>query len=146
MAEMAADRTIDCLTLTSGLVAAYVSRNSIPIAELPNLIASLRAAFERLVQGETVQPEAPQRPVPTAAQIRRSITPDALISMIDGKRYKTLKRHLTAHNLDPASYRTLYGLPVDYPMVAPSYSAFRETIARSTGLGTGHGRSRKARG
>ena len=145
MAGMAADRTIDCTDLTSKVVAAYVSRNSVPIAELPDRIASLRAAFERLVQGSTVQPDAPRRPVMTAAQIRKSITPDALISMIDGKRYKTLKRHLTAHDLDPDSYRALYGLPADYPMVAPSYSAFRGTIARSTGLGTGHGRSRKAR-
>lgn len=145
MAGAAADRTIDCLNLTSGLVAAYVSHNSVSVAELSGLIASLRAVFERLVRGETVPSEAPTRPVTTVAQVRKSITPDALISMIDGKRYKTLKRHLTAHNLDPVSYRTLYGLPVDYPMVAPSYSAFRETIARSTGLGTDHGRSRKAR-
>ena len=72
---------------------------------------------------------------PTAAQIRKSITPDALTSFVDGKRYKTLKRHLSKHGLDPHSYRAKFGLPTDYPMVSPSYSEARSALAKNIGLG-----------
>ena len=78
---------------------------------------------------------APEVEKATPAEIKRSITPDALISFIDGKPYKTLKRHLTGHGLDPQSYRLRYGLPADYPMVATNYAAQRSELAKSLGLG-----------
>ena len=73
--------------------------------------------------------------MPSAAQIRKSINPDGIVSFIDGKTYKTLKRHLTSRGLDPKSYRARYGLPADYPMVAPSYAAQRSALAKTIGLG-----------
>lgn len=78
---------------------------------------------------------------PTPAQIRKSITPDALISFIDGKQYKMLKRHLRAHGLDPHAYRERYGLPADYPTTAPSYSEQRSALAKGLGLGSFGGRA-----
>jgi predicted transcriptional regulator len=83
-------------------------------------------------------PESVEKPTP--AQVRKSITPDAIISFIDGKAYKTMKRHLGTHGLDPHSYRQRYGLPSDYPMVAPNYAAQRSALAKSIGLGRPGGR------
>ncbi|MDP4027208.1 MucR family transcriptional regulator [Methylobacterium sp. NEAU 140] len=123
------DRTVD---LTADLVAAYVANNSVPVAELTALIASTHAALKGLDQGASA---APQIDKPTPAQIRKSITPDALISFIDGKPYKTLKRHLTGHGLTIEEYRSRYGLPTDYPSVAAGYSEARSALARNLGLG-----------
>lgn len=109
--------------------------------EISELVRKVRTAFEGgpanlAVQAESTQPE-PLPPVEkaTPAQIRKSITPEALISFIDGKPYKTLKRHVGTHGLDPAGYRQRYGLPPDYPMVSPNYAAQRSELARSLGLG-----------
>ncbi|ACA15679.1 transcriptional regulator, MucR family [Methylobacterium sp. 4-46] len=115
------------------IVSAYVSNNRVTAGELPGLIASLHAALQDL--GKPATPPAEETPKATAAQIRRSITPDALISFVDGKPYKVLKRHLTTHGLTPAEYRQKFGLPGDYPMVAPSFTARRSEIAKSSGLG-----------
>jgi predicted transcriptional regulator len=119
------------------IVAAYVSNNSVPSSELPNLIRSVHDAVRGLTSGSTVNEIAASDDVekPNAAQIRKLVHPDGIVSFIDGKTYKTLKRHLTSHGLDPRSYRDRYGLPADYPMVAPSYAERRSALAKAIGLG-----------
>jgi predicted transcriptional regulator len=114
------------------IVAAYVANNPVRADALPQLIASVHAALTGL--GKTAEPAAAIEK-PTPAQIKRSITPDALISFIDGKPYKMLKRHLTGHGMDFQGYRARYGLPVDYPTTAPNYSARRSELAQALGLG-----------
>src|ERR1700712_1047685 len=114
------------------IVAAYVANNSVRADDLPELIASVHAALAGL--GKTAEPAAGIEK-PTLAQIKKSITPDALISFIDGKPYKMLKRHLTKHGMDFQGYRARYGLPVDYPATAPNYSALRSEFARTLNLG-----------
>lgn len=123
--------------LAGEIVAAYVSNNSVPVSELPNLIRSVHSAVAGLASGEVPSAAASTEPTekPTPAEIRRSIRNDGLISFIDGKTYKTLKRHLTAQGLDPRGYRERFGLPADYPMVAPSYAAQRSALAKAIGLG-----------
>lgn len=116
------------------IVAAYVSKNHVPRGDLPALITSVRTTLTERASGRQARPaEADEKA--TASQARRSITPDALVSFIDGKSYKSLKRHLAANGLDPKGYRAKYGLPVDYPMVAPSYSERRAVIALGINLG-----------
>lgn len=109
------------------IVAAYVSNNHITTGDLPALIACVRASLAGLVNGRSV---APGKPKATEAQIRKSITRDALISFIDGKGYKALRRHLTSHGIDADTYRQRYGLPADYPMVSRTYSARRSDISK----------------
>ncbi|MGH1574763.1 MucR family transcriptional regulator [Methylobacterium sp. P31] len=123
----------DLVTLTVDIVSAYVSNNRVPPAEMPALLSSVHAA----VAGLNMAPASaePEREKPTAAQIRKSIRPDALISFIDGKPYKTLKRHLTKHSLTLDEYRERYSLPRDYPSTAASYSAQRSELAQRLGLG-----------
>lgn len=125
--------THDTLTMAAEIVSAYVSRNHLQPSELPALIASVHAALAGLGSPATAQPSGPEKP--TAAQIRKSISPDALLSFEDGKSYKTLKRHLGLHGLTAETYRAKWGLPVDYPMTAASYSAQRSALALSLGLG-----------
>ncbi len=120
------------IDLAADIVSAYVSKNNVPIAELPSLIASVHASLSTL--GQPAATPAEDHKV-TAAQIRKSVTPDALISFIDGKPYKSLKRHLTTRGLTPDEYRQKYGLPRDYPMVAANYAAQRSELAKSLGLG-----------
>ena len=129
----AAGPNIDYIGLTAEIVSAYISNNHLQTAELTALISSVHAAIGGL--GKASESSGPTVEKLTPAQIKKSITPDALISFLDGRRYKTLKRHLSKHGLDPASYRARYGLPVDYPMVASSYSEARSALSRSTGLG-----------
>ncbi len=126
----------DIITFAGDIVAAYVSHNPVPAADLPALIASVHAALARLT-GSPVEAPAPEEAIeqPTAAQIRRSISEDGIVSFLDGRSYKTLKRHLTKHGLTPQSYRQRYGLPADYPMVAPGYAAQRSALAKEIGLG-----------
>ena len=125
--------------VTAELVAAYVSNNPVPAAELPALIARVHGAIAGLVSGtltaETGTASQPDIDRPSAAQIRKSVRPDGIVSFIDGKTYKTLKRHLTSHGLDPRAYRDRYGLPADYPMVAPAYAEQRSALAKAIGLG-----------
>jgi predicted transcriptional regulator len=131
--EQAEAQPNNFIELAADLVAAYVSNNNVPLSELPNLIASVHAAVSGLGNGAPAEAAGPERPTP--AQIKKSITPDTLISFVDGRRYKTLKRHLTKHGLTMEGYRSLYGLPADYPSTAASYSAQRSELARSLGLG-----------
>lgn len=119
--------------LTASIVAAYVGNNAVPACDLPNLIRSVRHAL--VVNEASAEPASPEIQKPTPAEIKKSITPDALISFIDGKPYKTLRRHLRTHSLTPESYRARYGLPVDYPTTAASYSAQRSALAKQVGLG-----------
>lgn len=121
------------IELTAEIVSAYVSNNRVQPADLPALVSSVHAAIGGL--GKAVGPAEPSIEKPTPAQIKKSITPDALISFLDGKPYKTLKRHLTKHGLDPASYRERFGLPHDYPLTATRYSEARSSLARTLGLG-----------
>jgi predicted transcriptional regulator len=136
MTEEFPEATPDIVVLTGDIVSAYVSNNSVPAAELGGLIAGVHAALQRLT-GAGAPGAVVEEPVekPSAAQIRKSISDDGLISFIDGKTYKTLKRHLTTHGLDPRAYRQKYGLPDDYPMVAPAYAAQRSALAKQIGLG-----------
>jgi predicted transcriptional regulator len=123
--------------LAAEIVSAYVSNNPVPPAELPALIAKVHGAVSGLATAGGSSAAAPDAGVekPTPAQIRKSVRPDGIVSFIDGKTYKTLKRHLSAQGLDPKSYRERYGLPSDYPMVAPSYAEQRSQLARAIGLG-----------
>ncbi|TXN73724.1 MucR family transcriptional regulator [Methylobacterium sp. WL6] len=126
------------LTMAAELVAAYVSNNRVPATELPALIRTVHAALNDIANGTAAdRANAPAEEVeqPTAAQIKKSVRPDGLVSFIDGKAYKTLKRHLTKHGLDPNSYRAKFGLPVDYPMTAAAYSEARSALAKNIGLG-----------
>ena len=134
MSEPAPTAQMNYIERTVDVVAAYVSNNSIPTTELPALIASIHEALNNVGTGP-VQAVAEVIERPTPAQIRKSIRPDGLVSFIDGKSYKTLKRHLTKHGLDPHSYRDRYGLPADYPTTSANYSAQRSALAKSLGLG-----------
>jgi predicted transcriptional regulator len=126
-------QAVDFIELTANIVSAYVSNNPVRPADMPDLLASVHAAVAGLSQGSA--PGAPAVEKPTPAQIRKSITPDALISFIDGKPYKTLKRHLNGQGLTIEQYRERYGLPRDYPSTAASYSALRSEMAQKIGLG-----------
>ena len=130
------DRAEEITSLVSDVVSAYVANNSVPIADLPALIANVHATLSRLGTG-TPAAQAVAEPVeqPSASEVRRSIGRDGIVSFLDGKSYKTLKRHLTSHGLDPRSYRERFGLPADYPMVAPSYAEQRSALAKQIGLG-----------
>jgi predicted transcriptional regulator len=131
--EITGSENANQIETVADIVAAYVSNNSVRLSDLPELIRSVHAALVGL--GKPAEPAAEQVEKPTPAQIRKSVTPDALISFVDGKPYKTLKRHLTKHGLDFGAYRARYGLPADYPSTAPNYSAQRSELARSLGLG-----------
>ena len=127
------------LTLTADIVAAHVSNNSVAVNDLPNLIQNVHQALSGIA-GTAVAPE--ERPEPKVS-VRASIKPDYIVCLEDGKKQKMLKRHLmTNHGMTPAEYRERWGLPADYPMVAPNYAEQRRTLAKSIGLGTKRRRTR----
>lgn len=117
--------------LAAQIVSAYVVKNSVRPTELPDLIASVHKALGDLQKPATPEPA----PLTPAVSIRKSITPDYLISLEDGRHYRTLKRHLSGLGLTPDQYRAKWGLPRDYPMVAASYSQRRSEMALALGLG-----------
>lgn len=121
------------LVMTADVISAYVSNNSVPAAELPALLAQVYGALASLSAVPTAS--EPEEAKATPAQIKKSITPNALISFVDGKPYKTLRRHLTTHGLSMEEYRARYGLPSDYPAVSANYSATRSALAKELGLG-----------
>ncbi|MGX7707223.1 MucR family transcriptional regulator [Methylobacterium sp. Gmos1] len=123
--------TSQLINLSADIVSAYVSKNSVPMGELASLIAAVHASLERVAAPPAPEPEKPTPPVP----IRKTVTPDHIISLEDGKPYKSLKRHLTTRGLTPDQYRQKWGLPPDYPMVAATYAAQRSELAKSLGLG-----------
>ncbi|HMT45388.1 MAG TPA: MucR family transcriptional regulator [Chakrabartia sp.] len=121
------------ITLTADIVAAHVSNNSVAVSDIPALIANVHSALTGL--GGPVQAEPAARPEP-AVSVRASIKPDYIVCLEDGKKLKMLKRHLMTHyNLTPEQYRAKWGLPADYPMVAPNYAEQRRTLAVKIGLG-----------
>ena len=122
----------DFVSLSADVVAAYVSHNSVPRADLSALIATVHGALQNAAAG-TREPEKVVLEPPVS--IKKSITANHLISMEDGRPYKSLKRHLTARGLTPAQYREKWSLPVDYPMVALNYSKARSELAKAIGLG-----------
>lgn len=123
----------ELLELTASIVAAYVTRNNVPRGDLADLIASTHAALNGLGSGAAAP--APEPLVP-AVPIRKSVTPQAIICLEDGKSFKSLKRHLSSkYDMTPEQYRAKWGLPADYPMVAPAYAEARSALAKSMGLG-----------
>ena len=132
MNEQVETQSTDSIDIAADLVAAYVSNNRVSAAELPSVIASVHAALSDLGKEKTAEPAVEKL---TPAQIKKSVTPAGIISFEDGKTYKTMRRHLTLRGLTPDTYRAKYGLPKDYPIVSPEYSAHRSELARSLGLG-----------
>ena len=132
MSEMEDDLTI--IDLAAHIVAAYVGNNSVPAAELPNLIYDVVGALNRVQGGAPQEVEA--EPVRPAVPVKKSVTNDYIICLEDGKKFKSLKRHLRTHyNMSPEEYREKWGLPADYPMVAPNYAIARSQLAKKMGLG-----------
>ncbi len=135
MYAMADAEQPDYTTLTVQLLTAYVSNNTVPIDQLPGLIEQTRAALAKR-DGSAAMEDAPEQTFVPAVSVRKSLSsPDHIVSMIDGRNYRSLKRHLSANGLTPAEYRARYKLPADYPMVAPGYSEERRAVAKRLGLG-----------
>jgi predicted transcriptional regulator len=119
--------------LTATIVSAYVSNNSVPAQELSNLINQVHTALTRVSNGQGDLPSEPLRP---AVSVKKSITPEHIVCLEDGKKFKSLKRHLrTQYSMTPEQYREKWGLPADYPMVAPNYAEARSQLAKQMGLG-----------
>lgn len=123
----------DLLTLTTEIVAAHVSNNTVAVGDLPQLIHQV---YQSLANIGKAPPPMVERPQP-AVNVKRSVHPDYIICLEDGKKLKMLKRHLkTAYNMSPEEYRERWNLPADYPMVAPNYAKQRSRLAKEIGLGT----------
>jgi predicted transcriptional regulator len=121
------------IELTANIVSAYVSNNSVASSDIPSLIGQVHSALLRVSSG---QAEAPAEPLKPAVPVKRSVTSDYIVCLEDGKKFKSLKRHLrTQYNITPEQYREKWGLPADYPMVAPNYAAARSQLAKQMGLG-----------
>lgn len=136
------DEDNSVIEMAADIVSAYVGNNTISVNDLPNLIKNVHAALSGVQTGTTAEPATPQTP---AVAVRRSITPDFLICLEDGRKFKSLKRHLqTKYDLSPDAYRAKWNLPRDYPMVAPNYAASRSALAKSMGLGQGGRQPAKA--
>ena len=135
------EEQISRLELTASIVSAYVSKNSVPMSNLGDLVSSVHTSLQKL--GPVAEPEQVQA-VP-AVSIKKSVTPDYLISLEDGRKFKSLKRHLSTHyNMTPEQYRAKWNLPADYPMVAPNYAATRSALAKTMGLGRKAGQTVQA--
>ena len=126
--------TPDLVELAAEVVAAFISNNPLPRGELPALIQTVHSAVERLGKGLESAPPQVEMKSP-AVPIRKSVTPDYLICLEDGKKFKSLRRHLAGLGLTPEQYRKKWKLPFDYPMVAPNYAAQRSAMAKQIGLG-----------
>ncbi|HLK24816.1 MAG TPA: MucR family transcriptional regulator [Caulobacteraceae bacterium] len=129
------DEKSEVIEMTADIVSAYVGNNSVTAADLPGLIQSVHRALSGISSGAETTEAAPKEP---AVPIRRSITPDFLVCLEDGRKFKSLKRHLrTKYNMSPEDYRAKWGLAKDYPMVAPNYAKARSELAKQMGLGQG---------
>ena len=126
--------TSDPIELAAEILTAFVANNSVPRAELAALFEGLHAALKRLRDGGEVAPADIEKPTP-AVSIRRSVTPDYLICLDDGRQFKSLRRHLGALGMTPEQYRQKWNLPSDYPMVASNYAAQRSAMAKNLGFG-----------
>jgi len=130
MSEPAGKSFVD---LTASIVSAYISNNEMPASDIPALIAQVHAALLRVATPAADKATEAARP---AVSVKKSMTPDFLVCLEDGKRFKSLKRHLrTQYNMTPEQYREKWGLPADYPMVAPNYAVARSQLAKKMGLG-----------
>ena len=131
MTENATDDNL--IDLAADIVSAYVSNNTVPATDLPQLIGEVYGALQR-TSGAVAEPEP--EPLKPAVPVKKSVTPDYIICLEDGKQFKSLKRHLRTHyDMTPEEYREKWGLPADYPMVAPNYAAARSDLAKKMGLG-----------
>ncbi|MBL8572588.1 MAG: MucR family transcriptional regulator [Hyphomicrobiaceae bacterium] len=129
------------IDLAAEIVSAYVSNNSVSASDLPNLIGDVYAALKNTASG--VKPEPEPEPLKPAVPVKKSITPDYIVCLEDGKKFKSLKRHLrTQYDMTPEEYREKWGLAADYPMVAPNYAQARSDLAKKMGLGQQRRRSR----
>ncbi|MBC9033786.1 MucR family transcriptional regulator [Sphingomonas sp. JC676] len=139
---MADETASDLLALTADIVSSHVANNNVALGDLPALIANVHAALAGLGAPVAEVPGPEQKP---AVSIRSSVRPDAITCLEDGKKFKTLKRHLsTDHGMTPAEYRAKWNLPADYPMVAPAYAETRSALAKAIGLGRRPGQRRPA--
>jgi predicted transcriptional regulator len=121
------------IELAADIVSAYVSNNAVSAGDLPGLIGEVHSALIRVSTGAVELPSEAPRP---AVAVKKSITPDYIVCLEDGKKFKSLKRHLrTQYNMSPEEYREKWGLPADYPMVAPNYAEARSQLAKQMGLG-----------
>ncbi|GGH23287.1 MucR family transcriptional regulator [Alsobacter metallidurans] len=121
------------LDLVADIVSAYLSNNTLAAGDIAGLISSVNSAIQNVATGKVEEAPVELKP---AVPVKKSITPDAIICLEDGKAFKSLKRHLmTKYGMTPAEYRAKWGLPKDYPMVAPNYAAARSALARNMGLG-----------
>ncbi len=121
------------IELTAEIVSAYVSNNPVPASDISVLINQVHAALVRVSSGQI---EAQPEPLKPAVSVKKSITPEHIVCLEDGKKFKSLKRHLrTQYNMTPEQYREKWALPADYPMVAPNYAAARSQLAKQMGLG-----------
>jgi predicted transcriptional regulator len=136
--------TSNYIELAADIVSAYVSNNSVPSGDLPMLISDVHTALLRVGGGAVEAPaEAPKPAVP----LKKSVTPDYIVCLEDGKKFKSLKRHLrTQYNMTPEQYREKWSLPADYPMVAPNYAKARSELAKEMGLGQQRRKRRSSRG
>lgn len=128
----------ELLRMTADIVSAYVSKNVLPAQQIPEVINTVYSSLT----GLNTQPrELPSEPLKPAVPIRKSVTPEYIVCLEDGKKLKMLKRHLrSTYNMSPDEYRSRWGLPPDYPMVAPNYAAQRSEFAKRIGLGRSSGR------
>jgi len=124
----------NAIELATEIVAAFVANNSLPIVELPALIHSVHGALARLASGPVNTAPLVEKQEP-AVSVRKSLTPDFLVCLDDGKKFKSLRRHLGTLGMTPDQYRAKWSLPSDYPMVAPNYAAVRSEMAKRIGLG-----------
>jgi predicted transcriptional regulator len=130
---MTADEPDDLVQLTADIVSAYVTNNTIDAGQLSKLIEEVHMA---LVRAPAAAAEPEQKPLVPAVPVRKSVTPDYIVSLEDGRKFKSLKRHLAGtYGMTPDEYRAKWGLPRDYPMVAPNYAKARSELAKSMGLG-----------
>ena len=134
----------ELLALTTEIVASHVSNNTVAVSDLPEVIQKVYGSLNTL--SPNPEPQAPERPQPAVA-VKKSVTPEYIICLEDGKKLKMLKRHLkTRYDMTPEEYRKRWGLPDDYPMVAPSYAQQRSDLAKKIGLGTKRSSGRGRRG
>jgi len=132
VSELPAKNDEMLIELTADVVAAYVSNNPVPAGELPNLISDVHLALSKVGAAPEQTPVDKQKP---AVNPKRSVHDDYIICLEDGKKFKSLKRHLTSHGMTPEEYRKKWNLPADYPMVAPAYAQSRSDLAKQMGLG-----------
>jgi predicted transcriptional regulator len=131
MSDSTANETY--IELTAEIVSAYLSHNTVPAGDIPSLINQVHAALARV---SAKSGDAPAEPLKPAVSVKKSITPEHIVCLEDGKKFKSLKRHLrTQYNMTPEQYRDKWGLNADYPMVAPNYAAARSQLAKQMGLG-----------